>query len=101
MQEHYGFSDEQFAELRKNGVTISHMFKAVSFFDPYGSNANISHVGLMYYADAKGNYETKPIFPHKKIAAMVFENLPIMEKIAVAEYIDLVEHNYIEEAEED
>ena len=88
MKEHYGFSDEEYNKLIESGVTIRDLFKAVPLFDPYGSGEPINFTGLLYYIDAKGDFNEPPKLPHKKIATAFFNGLPIKERIAAAEYID-------------
>jgi len=95
MQEHYQLSDEAFLELQKK-VTIAQMFKAIKHFDPFDTKAPINFLGLLYYVDSKGDFNMPPKFPHKIIALAVFDRLPIKEKIAVAEYIELHDNDYVE-----
>ena len=90
MKDHYGFSDDAYDALIKSGVTVKDLFRAVSLFDPYDSGAEINLTGLLYYVDKKGDFNEPPLLPHKKIAKAFWEQLPIREKIAVAEYIDEV-----------
>jgi len=94
MQDHYQLSDEVYAKLLKKKVTVTHMFRAIPLFDPNDCGEPIDKVGLMYYVDEKGDFESKPLLPHRRIAQAVFDRLPIMDKIAVAEYVELVENNY-------
>lgn len=92
MQDHYNLTDESYKELLDSGVTIKHMVKAVILFDPNDTKTEIGLTGLYYYVDSKGDFNTPPIFPHKKIAQALFNQLGIKDKIAVAEYIDDLEH---------
>jgi len=92
MQSHYGLSDEAYSNLIASGVTFADMFKAVKFFDPIGSGLELTKVNLMYYVDAKGDFNDPPRLPHKKIASAFFESLPIKDKIEIAEYIDYLEN---------
>jgi len=91
MQEHYNLTDENYNTLINSGVTIKHFFSAIPLFDPNCTGVGIGLTGLYYYIDKKGDFNSPPIFPHKKIAQMLWKQLVIKDKIAVAEYIDDME----------
>lgn len=94
MKEHYNFSDETYAALLKSGVKVKHLFKTVELFDPYKTGGEINFTGLLYYIDSKGDFDQPPNFPHKRIAKAFFNQLPIGEKIAAAEYIEWKENDF-------
>lgn len=99
VKDHYKLDSKQYDKLMDNGVTVVQMFKAMPLFDPYKTGTEVGLVSLLYYVDAKGDFNSPPKFPHKKIAKAVFEMLPIKDKILVAEYIEDSENNF--EGEDD
>jgi len=99
MKDHYRLNSEQYENLMNNNVTVVHMFKAMQLFDPNKTGAEVGLVGLLYYVDSKGDFESPPNFPHKKIAKAVFNMLEIKDKIMVAEYIEDSENNFEEDEE--
>lgn len=97
MQHHYNFSDEVYAKLLKEGVTVKHLFQSIVLFDPHHSGAELGNAtSLLYYLDEKKTIETGKDFPHRKIARAIFDSLSVREKISIAEYEELVENNYAE-----
>ena len=101
MQEHYGFTDAEYSALLKDGVTDIDLYKSVKLFDPDNTRAPISYIGLFHYIDKKGDFNKKPMFPHKKIALALFEKLLIKGKMAVAEYIEDWENDFVEVDEDE
>lgn len=92
MKNHYQLTDVAYAKLIGDKVTVKDLFKCVPLFDPYKTGCEINKVGLLYYVDQKGDFNTPPNFPHKKIARAIFDCLGIKDKIMVAEYIDYLEN---------
>ena len=88
MKDHYQLSDDNYQKLIDDGVTVEQMFKAMPLFDPNSKGVEVGFLSLVYYIDNKGDFNSPPFFAHKKIAQIVFDQLPIKEKIFVAEYID-------------
>ncbi len=87
MQRHFNFTDEQMTELKKQKITEAQLFKFAKDFDPTGAMVEIGVVNLLTYIDKKGDFTQKPLFQTKIICNAVFENLGIIDKIAVHEYI--------------
>ena len=100
MKDHYQLTDESYEELLSQSVTVKDMYNAIPLFDRDGNGLEIGIIGLLHYVDKKGDFNSKPIFPHKRIATAIFNQLAIKDKIMVAEYIELAENNY-EEVDED
>lgn len=103
MREHYGLTEDQYSSLKKKGITDLDFVKFVPLFDPNGAGCELgdSVVPLMYFMDRKGGIDTKPMFPSKRIAQCMFENLTrIKDKIAVAEYGELADNNFEEDEDE-
>jgi len=96
VQDHYQLTDESYSKLLSEKVTVVDLFKNIELFDPHGTGEPIDKVGLLYYLDKKGDFNTGAKFPHKKIALAIFDRLPIKDKIMVAEYIALMENKWIE-----
>ena len=95
MQQHYNIDDESYKKLLKDGVTIANLFKSIPIFDPHKSGAELGNkTSLFYYLDDKKTIENGKPFPHRKIARAIFNMLPIMDKIAVAEYEEYVENGF-------
>lgn len=88
MKEHFGLTDDSYSDLIKKGVTEKYMFNSIPLFDPDKTGAKIGYVGLFYYIDKKGDFNKKPLFPHKKIAHAVFETLSPSQKMNILKYID-------------
>lgn len=89
MQDHFGLTDQQMAELASKNITIADMYHAVPLFK--AQIANVSMVSLMYYIDTHGDFTEREV-PSKIdiIANMVLTNLPVLQQIAVAEYIEVI-----------
>jgi hypothetical protein len=103
MQKHFGLTDEEYKKLTGNGITIADLYNNVQFFDKNGSGEPISKIGLYYYIDQKGNFNSPPInLKHKQIARAVYNslNLPAGEKLQILEYLDFAENNFVEDEEE-
>lgn len=90
MKKHFSFDDKQYPALLKNGVVVADLFETVKLFDPYKTMATINKVGLFYYLDAKGDFNKRPSYPHRKIAKMFFENLNNDDKIEVFSYLEFL-----------
>ena len=93
MKDHYQLSDESYRKLIESGVTVSDLVLSIQFFDPNKNGGEIGLLGLLYYVDSKGDFNEPPKFPHKRIASAIFGQLPIDQKIMVAEYIDDMEND--------
>ena len=100
MKDHYKLDSKQYDKLMSDGVTVTQMFKAMPLFDPNKTGTEVGLVSLLYYVDLKGDFESPPKFPHKKIAQAVFNMLGIKDKILVAEYIEDSENNFEDEDDE-
>lgn len=88
MIKHYGISQDQFDQLAKKNITLLDLFEGVKEFN--ASNAQVSKISLMHYIDKHGDFtERKRKLDH--VACVVFENLPLDEKIEVANYIEWIE----------
>jgi len=100
VKDFYNLSQKSYDSLIKSGVTITQMFKATKLFDPYGQIESVGVIGLLYYLDNKKTIQSGSKFPHRTIAQAVFNTLSIKDKIAVAEYEELVENNFEDEDDE-
>jgi len=102
MQQHYCLTDEEYKKLIDNGVTISDLYNNVQLFDKNGSQEPISKIGLYYYIDQKGDFNSPPInLKHKQIARAVFNSLNITatEKLQILEYIEDAINDFKDEEE--
>lgn len=97
MAEHYQLTEESVGFLEGHGVKFQHLFSSVKLFDPHGTNSEINKIGLLYYVDEKGDFNEPPFFPHKRIAQAVYNQLPVVDKLMIAEYIDVMENGEYDE----
>lgn len=98
MHEHFNLSEEAYRSLIKSGVTDLDFLRAVPFFDPIGSGLPLTKVNLFYYLDEKGPWDSKPLFPHKKIAKAFYESFDWNEK---EQFQILLYKDFIEEGDEE
>jgi len=89
MQEHYHLSDASFAALSSSGITARDLYLTAQLLDPYNKGVEASVLGLLYYIDAKGDFRSKPQFPHRKIVSAFFETLTTKEKMFIFDYIEM------------
>lgn len=99
MQEHFRFSDKQMANLATKKICMTDLYKFAKNFDPSGNMLEIGKMNLYAYIDKKGDFMEGPSFKTKHICMEIFENLDVMDKCEIAEYIDYLENG--EDDEED
>lgn len=88
MKEHYNFSDDQMKTLENKGITIADLYYLVPEFE--ANEAPVSKVSLYYYMDKHGDF-TQQKSKGDIVANMIFESLPVQEKLRVGEYLDWLE----------
>lgn len=88
MKDHYRLSDAGYAELLSAGITVADLFKSVGAF--HATESPVSTVNLLLYIDTFGGQWVDGKIARKtdQIAAVVFNELPIADKIQVAEYAE-------------
>lgn len=91
MKDHFGFTDEEYKKLLKNGVSVEQLFKFANEYKVGNSLEQMSFVNLFIYVDLKGDFTTKPDFPSKKICRAMFEKLNDKQKVEISNYISDLE----------
>lgn len=99
MQAHYQLSDKAYKSLQSAKITDMVLFKCISFFDPNGDGEPISQISLFHYIDRHGDFNDLHKEPHRLIARAIYEDLPVKEKIAIAEYIESWENDFEDDEE--
>lgn len=92
MQEHFGFEDNTYKRLLKQGVTPKDMMKACSAFCPFDKYKKPSFVSLYYVADKIGDFVgEKTKSPLHRIAHAYWKHkLDKKEQMGILEYIEFI-----------
>jgi hypothetical protein len=100
MQAHFQLSGESYKTLQKVGITDKVLFKSIWYFDPNGDGEPLSQISLFHYVDKHGDFNDLSKEPHRLIARELYKNLPVKEKIALAEYIESWENDFEDDEDE-
>lgn len=94
MYEHFNLNSNQVKSLKKSNVEIVDLYNMLELFGPTSQHA-INHLSLYYFADNRGNFIPNPIEKCDRVARMVWDNLPINQKLNIASYAEACEDGEI------
>jgi len=88
MKEYFNLTEEQYNALKNKGITDVDFFNAIPIFKAEGGV--VSKICLCHYADSFGDFIERSQGKYDLIANAVFDNLPVIDKIELAEYIEFI-----------
>ena len=98
MKEHFGFTDSEYNNLLKSGITFTDLFNQAKNYKVEKHNLlvpiPISEICLYYYLDV---VQKDPLVEKTKpstIFQALFKKLNFNDQLDLSSYIELVENNY-------
>lgn len=88
MKQYFNLTDVQYDALKNQGISDLDFFNAIPIFKAEGGQ--VSKINLYYYADTHGDFIEREGSKNDLIANACFNNLPIKDKIELAEYIEFI-----------